>query len=188
MSESKKELLVVLDLETTGLCPERDEILEIAFIVVDNETLDTLGSYESIVRPAALDLMRLSDAVIDMHSKNGLLTLARSAQLDVQDVQSEALEALSRIVGQDANGHLRTDIRLILTGNTVHFDRSFLQVHMPRLALPLYHRHADVSAARTVLGAKAPGVDVAHRAMADCEMSLAELKALRAAFNAKGLN
>ncbi len=187
MSEAKQELVtrhVFLDLETTGLDPYADHILELAFVVTD-DAFNELGRFESVVVPPQLDLLKMRSVVYDMHTRSGLVDqivkaggfpdgLARAAK----NVEGRAIRVLWDIV--EGTDHKR----LILSGNTVHFDRSFLETQMPALEACFYHRHADVSAARTVLGAKAlvPADQVAHRALADCEMSLAEARALRAAF------
>lgn len=180
MSQDKRELLVVLDLETTGLDPDVDEILELAFIVVDNATLTELMRFSRVVRPKSLDMMRMHPKVVEMHSKSGLLVEACDAKLGIGSCASNAELLLATL--DDGN------TRFILTGNTVHFDRSFLKVHAPALERLFYHRHADVSAARTVLGVEplVPVDQVAHRALADCEMSLAELRKLRFDYAAQG--
>jgi oligoribonuclease len=188
MSESKREVLVVLDLETTGLDPEKDPLLEIAFICVDNVTLEELGRFQSVVIPPSLDMLRIHPVVRDMHTTNGLFAEIFAAEDDMyvllnkkptaERVEKEALDVLDS---------LTENCKRILTGNSIHFDKSYLARHMPRLERKFHYGICDVSSARRVLGTKRPTAkeDVAHRAMADCEMSLAELKALRTAFQEK---
>lgn len=169
----ERTLLVFLDLETTGLDPDNDEVLEVGVVVLDSTTLAELGRESWLVRNAG-KAPRMHPTVVEMHTKNGLL-------LDVANASWTHHAATPDGTAKSVLTFLRSfsGTRLVLAGNTVHFDRSFLERHMPELARSFYHRHCDVSAARTVLGVAAPKGEVGHRALADCDASIAEMKHLR---------
>ena len=159
---------LVLDLETTGLDPNRDAILECAFIAVDAQTRRASFLVNQLPRPMMVPFVQ------NMHVRNGLLddlmvkpALGSSAELDVALVRSFP-EAKPRSIH--------------LVGNSIHFDRAFLNVHCPAFSTLLHHRMVDVTTLLLVanrVGLEVPPADptkgVPHRAMDDCVSSLFQL-------------
>lgn len=180
----KKKVFVVLDLETTGLDESTHEILEIAFIAVDAETLGEFDRFETVLAADRLEVHSMVPRVRDMHTSSGLIN---AVVLATSPERSEA-EALAVNKLNELQNRLGP-CEFILAGSSVHFDRGFLREDMPELESMFYHGHADVSSCRRVLGAKPllPEDKVAHRAMADCETALAEMRALRDAWRKAGL-
>lgn len=172
---------LVLDLETTGLDPKNDKILELAAIIVDPGTLEERGSFESVTRQENLDLSSMHEAVQKMHTNNGLFDACEFGGLTINELD----EAVVNFV---AGAEPRS---VVLIGNSIHFDRSFLVQHMPFLARRLSHRMIDVSSFHTVMAkwnAKlcARRSTTAHRAMSDCRESLEALRAYREIFIGRG--
>lgn len=159
--------LLWLDLETTGLNPDEDEILEIA---VGEAELAT----PFVVRPLHhaifwLDPSRpLSDFIREMHTRNGLLSECYEFGQSVENVQSVLLDLVPA----------ETDRKLmpVLAGSSIHFDLGFLRVHMSEFAARLSHRLYDVSAVKLFcesIGMPPLPKAEAHRAQADVFESIA---------------
>jgi oligoribonuclease len=172
--------LVFLDAETTGLKPLRRLenglfepnhcLIEVAARVTDVE-LSVLGTFHALIRPA-LDAASRADALaMKMHRTSGLYARALESRNDVNDVDRSICEFLRPF----------RDKTLILTGNSVHFDRRFIEAYMPGLDAELSHRHLDVSAVRLgilVSTFKDPMTwkkNHAHTADADLDETILEL-------------
>ena len=165
-------MFVVLDLETTGLSPKNDLILECALIIVD-EQLNEIRRWSRLVRPECAPVM--SPYVCSMHTKNLLL-----ADLSCEHVST--CRDLDRDLGRQF--HVHTPRTIVLVGNSIHFDRGFLFEQCPAFYTLLSHQQVDVSSfnvCEKVWGSHTKGASE-HRAMGDCESSLAQLRAYKARF------
>jgi oligoribonuclease len=168
--------LVWLDLETTGLDPRKDSILEVAVALARFESpfdVDFDGVIKGswvlgFPRAAWVDL---SPFIVDMHTKNRLLEECAASSHGVRGLEQMILSLLEPIgTGKDAP---------VLAGSSVHFDHEFLKVHMPTLAARLSHRHYDVSAIKLFcqsLGMHSLPKAEAHRAEADIGESIAHAR------------
>jgi oligoribonuclease len=172
-------LLVWLDIETTGLKPRTDSILEIA-AVVTSDSLEELAFYDSVIRhDVDTDVLRsLADSVVSkMHEDNGLW-------LDVAKASSPICDVMDRITDM-TKSFLKPGQRVTLAGNSIHFDREFLKESGAATTFfsLCSHRHLDVSAIKEAVyrwaEPRPPKGDIAHRALADCRSSIAEMSLLR---------
>ena len=157
-----------LDLETTGLDPNADNILEVALAVsVLERPFEVTDVMSAVLRyPSATDSKdapaSLHPVVEEMHTKNGLLAECRRSLLGVADVEENLLSLVPETTDREDTP--------TLAGSSVHFDHAFLRVHMPRLAARFSHRHYDVSAVKLFcrsLGMPKPPRAEAHRAAPD---------------------
>lgn len=153
--------LLWLDLETTGLDPETDAVLEVALMEADH--LDPFNAVPVYTAVLALDPTReLTPFIRDMHTRNGLLPECYTSSV----ARFDAEDAMLHYVAQEER---RADYP-VLAGSSVHFDHDFLKVHMPRLARRLSHRHYDVSSIKLFcesIGMPPLPKAGAHRAIAD---------------------
>ena len=180
---SAPEWLLWLDMETTGLWPEADGILEVACVLTRSD-LETVWEYEWLVEPPRMAVDRMSDFVRRMHTDNGLLKADDHNAVSPRDVEVEIMWALSHHLGIKRG-------ECVLAGNTIHFDRRFIARHMPYLHEYLHYRMLDVSAVRHALrlwSTRTADVEALmeekdnqgnHRAMADVRASLEETKVYR---------
>jgi oligoribonuclease len=163
----------------TGLDLGADALIEVAALVTDFE-LNVLGDgVDVIVKPPAEALEQMDDFVRTMHTSSGLLE-----ELDGGLTMAEAEERVLAYIKE----HCPDGSRPPLAGNTVATDRSFLARDMPGLESFLHYRIVDVSSIKELSRRwfprayfSAPAKSGNHRALADIQESIEELRYYRAA-------
>lgn len=163
--------LVWMDLEMTGLDPERDTILEIATIITDSElNIVAEGPNIAIHHPDSV-LEAMNDWCKVHHAKSGLTERVRQSTIGMKEAEARTLNFIRRHVPENTSP---------LCGNSVHQDRRFLVRYMPELEAWLHYRNIDVSTIKE-LGSRwypklrAPRKKAEHLALADIRESIAEL-------------
>lgn len=171
------ERLVWIDCEMTGLDLGADALVEVAALVTDFE-LNVLGEgVDVVIRPPDEALEQMVPFVRDMHTSSGLLEeLAGGVSL------REAEERVLAYVRE----HCPEGSRPPLAGNTVATDRSFLARDMAELEGFLHYRIVDVSSIKELSRRwfprayyNAPAKNGGHRALADIQESIEELRYYR---------
>ena len=161
--------LLWLDLETTGLDPVRDTILEVAISVADLLTpFEATPLYHAVLCYPLHRAPYLLPVVREMHTRNGLLADCAASKLRRFEAEEQIVRLLDRIEN-------KPDLPA-LAGSSVHFDASFLRQLMPLVAARVSHRHYDVSTLKLV--ARSMGMPIlpkgeAHRARPDVDESIA---------------
>lgn len=166
----KKAKLLWVDLEMTGLEPDRDKILEVAAIATDME-LNKIAKYEAVVKVDE-NLMK-SRMVGDFWEKNSKSRDDLMAQnkdgKPVAEVEKELIDFIDKYFGKT----------IYLAGNSIHQDRKFIEREMPELDKKLHYRMLDVSAWKiyfeNALNKKFTKPEN-HRALDDINGSIEELK------------
>ena len=128
--------LVWIDMEMSGLVPERERILEVALVVTDSE-LNTLAEAPVLVVHQADSLLDAMDTWNKAtHARSGLIEKVRASTLTEAEAEQRLIEFLKPIVAAGVAP---------LCGNTVHQDRRFMARYMPAFDAYLHYRIIDVS-------------------------------------------
>ena len=173
------ERLVWIDCEMTGLSLDTDALVEVAALVTDFD-LNVLGEgIDVLIKPPQAALDQMIDFVRNMHVSSGLLE-----ELDGGTTMEDAEQQVLAYIKE----HCPDGSRPPLGGNTVATDRSFLARDMPALEGFLHYRNVDVSSIKELARRWYPRTYFAspakrgnHRALADIQESIEELRYYRAA-------
>jgi oligoribonuclease len=175
---SKPEFFLWVDLETTGLSPKNDKILEMALVLTDTD-FNELGRGQYIFSPD-IAFRNVSKEVKEMHTKNGLWE-------DVINASFVHIPYADNEIRLWLEGLTRTDWRewkkIYLAGSSVHFDVGFLRENYFGFVGYLSHRYYDVSVFRTAMKLWSPSKlweqNGTHRAMDDVLDHIEEAKYYR---------
>ncbi len=183
MSAASELNLVWIDLEMTGLDPDRHVTIEIATAVTDPD-LNVLAEGPNLaLRRTDEEMARMDEWSARTHAASGLLDRVRSSRFGVEDAQRLTLEFLAGWVPRGASP---------LCGNSVHQDRRFLRREMPELDAYFHYRIVDVSTLKELARRWYPAVKPphekpeAHLARRDVLESIAELRWYRSRMFAPG--
>jgi oligoribonuclease len=178
-NDRSQDRIVWIDCEMTGLDLVADALIEVAALVTDSE-LTVLGDgVDVVIRPPDAALTQMSDVVREMHTSSGLLD-ELAAGLSMADAEAAVLEYVQAWVPDPRKAPL--------AGNSVATDRGFLARDMAELESHLHYRIVDVSSIKELARRWYPRVYFAspskrggHRALADIQESIVELKYYREA-------
>jgi oligoribonuclease len=167
-----------MDLEMTGLDPDRCVILEVAAIVTDDDLNVVAELGPLVVNASEAELAVMEPIVVAMHTHNRLLDDVRAASRTVAEAEAEVVAFLS--------AHLPEPGQVPLCGNSIGTDRRFLARHMPRVESMLHYRSIDVSSLKELarrwypeVYERLPQKNPTHRALDDVRDSIAELRYYR---------
>jgi oligoribonuclease len=171
--------LVWIDLEMTGLFPERDRIIEIAVVVTDPQlTVRVEGPVFAIHQSDAV-LAGMDAWNTATHGRSGLTDRVRASTVNEAAAERETIAFLERYVGKGKSP---------MCGNSICQDRRFLAVTMPALEAFFHYRNLDVSTLKELARRWKPEILAgfrkaqAHTALADIQESIDELAYYRAHF------
>lgn len=180
-----------IDLETTGLDPEEDQILEIG---IARASFDNPFAQVLLVRECIKfhDWSHVNPYVVEMHHKSGLMIDCMRARMSLDPEEHTLSNRLQDVICERLRGYaddwkpsnpalekMNSDELPVLAGSSVHFDRGFLRAWMPEVSKQFSHRYYDVSAIK--LFCRSMGMPVqpkaeAHRVVDDIEESIAHAK------------
>ena len=166
----KKATLLWVDLEMTGLEPEKDRILEVAAIATGWD-LEQKADFTGVVKvDDALIKKRMVGEFWEKNSKTRDALIQQNQNGEpIAEVEKRLLRFLDDNFGKE----------IILAGNSIHQDRKFIDREMPNLAKRLHYRMLDVSAWKVYFeNAKNKKFTKReeHRALDDIIGSIEELK------------
>ena len=176
MTQHSASHLLWMDLEMTGLHPDRDTILEIATLI-SNETLDVVAEGPVLViqhPPAVLEAMDQWNR--EHHAQSGLTARVLASSTSLAAAEAQTLAFVKRYCPPRTSP---------LCGNSIWQDRRFLARYMPVLEGYLHYRTIDVSTVKELVrrwypsGPKPPEKKHAHLALDDIRESIEELRFYR---------
>ena len=173
-----------MDLEMTGLDPDKDVVVEIATLITDDDLAIVAEGPDLVVHQPPEVLDRMGDFVRAMHTKSGLLEAIGSSTTTLAEA-SEATMAFLR-------EHIDEARTVPLCGNSIGTERRFLLRWLPEIEEFLHYRSIDVSTIKELARRwhpevlkSAPDKAGGHRAMDDIRESVAELRHYRDALFSK---
>jgi oligoribonuclease len=171
-------VLVWLDLEMTGLDPDRHVIVEIATLVTDDDLGIVAEGPDLVIGHPPEVFEAMDDVVRRMHTSSGLLEQIAASKVTLE----EAGEATLAFVRK----HVLEPRTVPLCGNSIGTDRRFLARYLPELEEYLHYRSVDVSTVKELARRWFPEVmkgrpdkDGRHRALDDIRESVEELRYYR---------
>ena len=171
--------LAWVDMEMSGLDPDRDRILEVALVVTDSQL--------AVIAEGPVLVVHQPDAVLDgmdewnrsTHARTGLADRVRASRLSEAQAEQQLLAFLGAHVPARASP---------MCGNSICQDRRFLARWMPALEEHFHYRNLDVSTLKELARRWHPDLmkgipkEGRHEALADVRESIDELKYYREHF------
>lgn len=176
---NKDDNLIWIDLEMTGLYPDRDVIIEIATIVTDAH-LNILAEGPVFAIEQSQETMdAMDDWNTNQHGGSGLTKRVLESSISTEHAEQKTIEFLRQWVPEGKSP---------ICGNSIGQDRRFLVRYMPKLEEYFHYRNLDVSTLKELARRWSPSVldgvkkTGAHLAMDDIKDSIEELKHYREHF------
>lgn len=164
--------LLWIDLEMTGLNPRKDLILEVAAVITDFDFKE-LARYESIIAydtDEVIRLMKLNEWWSKFPDSRDAIVKRIENGKPLKVVEDELIDMVNQNFGSKP---------AILSGNSIHQDRKFIENWWPELNKHLHYRMFDVTSLKIYMSGKF-GVEYhkrsAHRAVEDIQESMDEWK------------
>lgn len=190
MKDLKNRTLAWVDIETTGTDEDKDAILELGIVVTPMPNFDdpdyqhgwyqgvpdlgVLASFTRVCRPSRdVSLHNISPYVWNLHQENGLWNESMNSEDSFEDIIREGAHFMKQ---HQAFGSP-------MCGNSIHFDRRFLQAGAPDFVKLFHYRNLDVSSIKNMvnhhLGQVPPWQEPAkkpHRVLEDLHNTLEEYR------------
>ncbi|NTV10253.1 MAG: oligoribonuclease [Zoogloea sp.] len=168
--------LIWLDMEMTGLEPDRDRIIEVAMVITDSKLEVVAESPVMVVHQPQEVLDAMDEWNKNTHGRSGLIARVQASTTGEAEVEAQLLEFLKQYVPSRTSP---------MCGNSICQDRRFMARYMPQLEAWFHYRNLDVSTLKELAKRWRPevykGVEKKgkHEALADIHESIAELRHYR---------
>lgn len=174
---STPEYIVWTDIETTGLSPFNDYILEVGAVVSDMTGTTKGTTFSSVVNYDNFKeiLSCTNDKVKEMHSTNGLLEDIWMNKGDkIEDVDKNLYKWINDITQKDC-GRDAEECVIYFGGRSITLDRNFLQLYCPKSYSLYSHKSMDMTGPTVMMTRNGLlkdknayyRADVTHRALQD---------------------
>ncbi|WP_339515842.1 oligoribonuclease [Pseudomonas sp. RL_15y_Pfl2_60] len=171
--------LIWIDLEMTGLDPERDVIIEMATIVTDSDLKVLAEGPVIAVHQSDEALAGMDEWNTRTHGESGLTQRVRESKISQAEAEAQTIAFLEQWVPKGKSP---------ICGNSIGQDRRFLYRYMPTLEAYFHYRYLDVSTLKILADRWAPQIKEGfvkkgtHQALDDIRESIAELQYYREHF------
>lgn len=175
----RNDLLVWIDLEMTGLDPDKERIIEVATLITDGELNPVAEGPVLAVKQSDELLTAMDEWNTKTHGESGLTARVKASRVDTAEAERRTLEFLKQYVAPNSSP---------VCGNSVHQDRRFLEREMPELLAFFHYRNLDVSTLKELAKRWNPAAlegfekRSTHQALDDIRESVAELRHYRRTF------
>jgi len=172
------DLLVWMDLEMTGLDPDKERIIELA-VLITGPDLELVAEGPDLVIHQSDELLAAMDSWNTRHhTASGLVERVRASTVTEAEAEAQVLAFIGL--------HCPAKERPPLAGNSIHQDRRFIHRYLPGLDARLHYRMIDVSTVKELgrrwypdIYERRPSKHETHRALDDIRESIAELRFYR---------
>ena len=164
--------MVWIDLEMTGLDPDRDVIIEAAVLITDADLNIIADGPDIAIQRSTNELSVMNAWNRRTHHQSGLIKRVRASDVTIEQAAEQILEFVREWTVEG---------KAPLCGNSVHQDRRFLYGAMPKLIDWLNYRIVDVSTIKELATRWYPEMEPfvkqeRHRALDDIRESIDELR------------
>jgi len=180
--ELRKDLLIWVDLETTGLDiadklsgAQYHKILEVGIHITDSKFNIIDEGFEVVIHHDVEEAKTLTnDYVRNMHITSGLWDRVDQSTVSLEQAEELMLAYISKFNIAPKSSPI--------CGNSVSLDRNFIMAQMPKFADVLHYRIIDVSTIKEIVWRVKPEVGAMvkkqekHRGLEDIKESIAEYK------------
>jgi oligoribonuclease len=177
--ENNNHNLIWIDMEMTGLDPDKDRIIEVAAVITDGQ-LNTIAESPVMVVFQSNEILDGMDKWNQStHGKSGLIEKVKASRLSEAEAEAQMLAFLQHHVASRTSP---------MCGNSICQDRRFMARWMPQLEAYFHYRNLDVSTFKELVKRWKPGIAAGlkkegkHEALADIYDSINELKYYREYF------
>ncbi|WP_343184022.1 oligoribonuclease [Buchnera aphidicola (Ceratovacuna keduensis)] len=137
----KDKTLIWLDLEMTGLDPEKNFILEIGVIITDKYlNIKTKGISINIHQNKKI-LKKMDDWNKKTHKNSGLLKKVKKSKYNEKSAEKKIIKFIKKFVKKNKSP---------MCGNSNFIDKMFLKKFMPNLLNYFHYRTIDVSTIKEI--------------------------------------
>jgi oligoribonuclease len=170
--------LIWIDLEMTGLDPDKNTIIEIATLITNPDLQVIAQGPVLAIHQSEEILTGMDEWNTRQHNQSGLVERVRNSQITLAIAEESTLDFLRQQIPPNTSP---------MCGNTVSQDRRFLYRYMPNLESYFHYRHIDVSTLKELAKRWLPNLpefekESKHLAIDDIYDSLEELKYYRQHF------
>lgn len=174
-TRSNQPPLIWIDLEMSGLDPDKCAILELACIVTDGELVELSDGIDLVIHQPDSVLDAMDEWCTRHHGQSGLTAAVKASNISLREAELRTVDYLRRFTHKGQSP---------LCGSSVSHDRRFIDKYMPELSAWLHYRTVDVSTVKELVKRWYPDLVLpakknSHRALDDIRESIDELRFYR---------